>query len=257
MLHDFVMHDLCVYNNGMRIFVTAGNTQAPIDRVRCITNIFTGRTGAAIALQAHRRGHHVTLATSHPEVVADLDLGPERWRSLPYVTFADLEALMAQEIGLTHPDAVIHCAAVSDYLPAGIYAPAPGGEFDPGDKKWHGNRWMLDRAAGKVKSDEPELWLRLVRAPKLVDRIRGDWNFAGILVKFKLEADISDADLLAIAESSRRHSNADWMAANTLEGAADWAWLGNAAGYKNVTRADLAGALLDAIEQQHQESQHG
>ena len=41
----------------MNLLITAGNTQTPIDRVRCITNIFTGRTGAQVALEAHRRGH--------------------------------------------------------------------------------------------------------------------------------------------------------------------------------------------------------
>ena len=34
----------------MKLFITAGNTQVAIDRVRCLTNIFTGRTGAGIAL---------------------------------------------------------------------------------------------------------------------------------------------------------------------------------------------------------------
>ena len=29
----------------MNLLVTAGNTLVPVDRVRCITNIFTGRTG--------------------------------------------------------------------------------------------------------------------------------------------------------------------------------------------------------------------
>ncbi|MFO0803298.1 MAG: phosphopantothenoylcysteine decarboxylase [Gemmataceae bacterium] len=29
----------------MKVLVTAGNTQSPLDRVRCITNIFSGRTG--------------------------------------------------------------------------------------------------------------------------------------------------------------------------------------------------------------------
>jgi len=47
-----------------------GNTQVPIDRVRCLTNIFTGRTGAAIGWEACARGHRVTLITSHPETVA-------------------------------------------------------------------------------------------------------------------------------------------------------------------------------------------
>src|SRR5439155_27337659 len=86
------------YNNSMRIFVTAGNTQVPIDRVRCITNIFTGRTGAAIALEAYRRGHQVTLATSHPEVIDQRDLNLQLWQCVPYRTFEDLEALMTQQI---------------------------------------------------------------------------------------------------------------------------------------------------------------
>src|ERR1700692_4886450 len=87
----------------MRIFITAGNTQAPIDRVRCITNIFTGRTGASIALEAYRRGHQVTLATSHPEAIDAVDPDPARWRCLSYRTFDDLDALMAQHITQSSP----------------------------------------------------------------------------------------------------------------------------------------------------------
>ena len=56
----------------MNVLVTAGNTLAPIDRVRGLTNVFTGRTGAGIALAAHERGHAVTLLTSHPEAVAKI-----------------------------------------------------------------------------------------------------------------------------------------------------------------------------------------
>src|SRR5205823_13711637 len=98
----------------MRIFVTAGNTQVPIDRVRCITNIFTGRTGAAIALEAYRRGHDVTLAASHPEVITESNLDLTRWRCLPYRAFDELETLMSEQIRM-QPDAIVHCAAVSDF----------------------------------------------------------------------------------------------------------------------------------------------
>ena len=38
---------------------------------------------------------------------------------------------------------------------------------------------LVNRAADKVKSDEPELWIRLLRAPKLIDQIRSDWAFRG------------------------------------------------------------------------------
>lgn len=232
----------------MRIFVTAGNTQTPIDRVRCITNIFTGRTGTAIALEAYRRGHHVTLATSHPEVIGGVELDPSRWHCRVYRTFDELDARMAEQIAPGALDAVVHCAAVGDYHAGGIFAPAPGTQFDPISQTWADGATMLDRAADKVKSDEPELWLRLVRAPKLVDKIRSDWNFQGVLVKFKLEVGVGDDALLTIAEKSRQQSKANWMVANTLEGAAEWAFVGNEHGYKKVTRGELLRALLDVIE---------
>src|SRR5262245_1482778 len=70
----------------MNILFTAGNTQAPIDRVRAITNIFTGRTGTNIALAAHQRGHRMTLLTSHPEL-AGQSSPVDRWTVEKYQTF--------------------------------------------------------------------------------------------------------------------------------------------------------------------------
>ncbi len=229
----------------MNLLVTAGNTQAPIDRVRCITNVFTGRTGTRIALSAHGRGHAVTLLTSHPNVVAELAGAPpaERWRVQPYRTFDDLQEGMAAAIRAGGFDAVIHSAAVSDYLAAGVYRWQIGGPAFP---------VLLDGGAGKVKSGEPELWLRLVRAPKLIDLVRSDWGFRGVLVKFKLEVGVSEERLLEIAEQSRQHSSANLMVANTLEGASEWAYLGPLGGrYERLPRADLEARLLDAVEHLH------
>jgi phosphopantothenate---cysteine ligase (CTP) len=248
----------------MNILITAGNTLVPIDKVRAITNIFTGRTGAAIALHAHERGHAVTLLTSHPEAVATMRgaaniEGSGRWTLLAYKTFADLEDMMGRLISGEPAapargsfQAVIHCAAVSDYRSAGIFAPAPGTHFDPERNRWEGKSCYLemqDRSARKVKSDEPELWLRLVRTPKLVDRIRTDWNFAGLLVKFKLEVGITEEELLAVAERSRLQSSADLMVANTLEGAGTWAYLGPVEGtYQRLSRRELPEKLIALLE---------
>jgi phosphopantothenoylcysteine synthetase/decarboxylase len=236
----------------MKILVTAGNTLVPIDRVRCITNIFTGRTGAGIARCAWERGHAVTLLTSHPEVVETPV--SELWAMLRYRTFEDLRDLMAESIQGGGLDVVIHCAAVSDYLAGGIYSPATDTHFRIETGRWENDSAtgpaLIDRAAGKVKSDESELWLRMVRAPKLIDCIRGDWGFRGLLVKFKLEVGVGDEQLLAIAERSRTHSGADLMVANTLEGANEWAFLGPLDGaYRRVERRELAERLLTALEQ--------
>src|SRR6266487_1482241 len=114
----------------MHFLVTAGNTQTPVDRVRCITNIFSGRTGARIAARAFDRGHSVALLASHPEVLADFP--SVRHRSEPdfrvrnYRTFDDLESALREEITRGRFDVVIHAAAVSDYRVAGVFTQRDG-----------------------------------------------------------------------------------------------------------------------------------
>jgi phosphopantothenoylcysteine synthetase/decarboxylase len=223
----------------VNILVTAGNTQTPVDRVRCITNIFSGRTGTRIAARAFDRGHAVTLLTSHPEVLDAIPATRPRmapaWRVRTCRTFDDLDAAMGEEIADRGLDVVIHAAAVSDYRVAGVFTLREG-EF-------------TDVAAGKVKGSHPELWLKLVPTPKLVDKIRPVWGFAGVLVKFKLEVGLTEAELLEVAERARVHSAADLMAANTLEGMHEWAVVGaGPGGYRRVTRAELADYLLDRVE---------
>jgi phosphopantothenate-cysteine ligase/phosphopantothenoylcysteine decarboxylase/phosphopantothenate--cysteine ligase len=237
----------------MRILVTAGNTQTPIDEVRCITNIFTGRTGTRVALAAHARGHRVTLLTSHPGVVGELTPAhtpePGTWEIVPYRTYDDLHRLMAAYIPNGQFDAVIHSAAVSDYNVTGIYTTSANSTFDEASGKWRGDATMLDANAPKVKSSHEELWLRLTPTEKLIDKIRHPWGFTGTLVKFKLEVGIGETELLEIAERSRRHSHADWMVANTLDMIRDAAYVGRAeTGYERVQRDELANRLLDRIE---------
>ncbi len=224
----------------MNILVTAGNTQTPIDKVRCLTNIFTGRTGGRIAVEAIRRGHTVALLTSHPEVIADLapDLLPsDRWQVKSYRTFDELSALMHSTISNGKFDAVVHSAAVSDYALAGVFASGKGGVLE-------------DVSAGKVKSRYPELWLRLKPTPKLVDLIRKPWGFAGTLVKFKLEVGLNESALRQVAEQSRLQSSADLMVANTLEDMSDWALVGPRAtgDYAKVAREQLATIVVEALE---------
>jgi phosphopantothenoylcysteine synthetase/decarboxylase len=281
----------------MRVLVTAGNTETPIDRVRVITNVFTGRTGAALALSACKRGHHVELMTSRPEAVSELwseeavgdapDLASDkalaesvwrcgkqfmealfesRWRTTTYRTFDDLRALLQETVKKKPLDVIVHAAAVSDYLVAGVFSPASGTMFDEGGC-WQGTpAALVDRAAGKVKSDEQELWLRLKRAPKLIDAFRSQWGFQGILVKFKLEVDVNEAQLIEIAEPSRVQSGADLMVANTLLEAdwaligqtSDWALIGPIKGrYERVMRADLPDRLWSEVESLHERRSRG
>jgi phosphopantothenate---cysteine ligase (CTP) len=235
----------------MNVLVTAGNTQTPIDRVRCITNVFTGRTGARVALEAHRGGHVVTLLTSHPEAVRDLApnfTSAGRWAVRRYRTFEDLKGAMAELVPGGRFDVLVHAAAVGDYMVAGVYAPAAGTTFDPATAAWtHGK--MRDVSAGKVKSHHPELWMRLTPTPKLADLVRRPWGFRGMFVKFKLEVGATDDELREVALRSREQSDADLVVANTLEGKDAAAWIGDrAGGWERVRRSELAPRLMDRIE---------
>jgi phosphopantothenate---cysteine ligase (CTP) len=237
----------------MNILVTAGNTQTPIDRVRCITNIFSGRTGTRIALQAHERGHAVTLLTSHSELVRELaparSLPAETWTVRPYRTFDDLHCALAEIVPEGGFHAIIHCAAVSDFTVAGIYVPTAASGFDPHTGEWRAGSKLADATTAKVSSRHDEVWLRLLPAPKLIDRMRQPWGFRGVLVKFKLEAGVSEAELMSIAERSRRQSDADFLVANTLEGMHDVAFLCAREGpAQRVPRGELPARLIQAVE---------
>jgi|YNPMSStandDraft_1061717.scaffolds.fasta_scaffold06336_3 phosphopantothenate-cysteine ligase/phosphopantothenoylcysteine decarboxylase/phosphopantothenate--cysteine ligase len=225
----------------MHLLVTAGNTHTPIDQVRVITNIFTGRTGAAIAVMAHRRGHHVTLLTSCPEVLADWSPPTSedpRWHLHTYRSFTDLENLLARLVPSGSFQAIIHAAAVSDYRVEGVYVPSAS---SPLGQKLTG---------GKIPSSYPELWVRLVPTPKLIDRFRPDWHFRGWLVKFKLEVGCSEEELLRRAETARRQSQADLLVANRLEDLPRWAWLGPVHGrYHRVERTELPLRLCQVLEE--------
>lgn len=242
----------------MKILITAGNTQTPIDEVRVITNVFSGRTGGQIALAAIQRGHVVTLLTSHPETVPAADPTPAgpAVEVVPYRTFDDLHRLLEQRITGGNYDAIIHCAAVSDYQLAGTFAPAADTEFDAQLGLWKtrttGNSnppGLIDVTAGKIKSSHRELWIRLVPTPKLIDFIRQPWGFTGVLVKFKLEVGHDDTELIRIAEASRAHSQADLIVANTLSGMQRVAFLGPVDGrYERIDRPELASRLLTEVE---------
>src|SRR5262249_45932824 len=154
----------------MRILITAGNTTVPIDRVRSLTNPFTGRTGAEIALRARARGHRVTLLTSRPQAVAELAERPPPaglgWQVAPFHTLDDLQSELNARVPGDTFDALACRAAVSDFRVAGAYSPAEDTRFDPPTRQWQGGPGrpptLDDRAAGKIKSDAPEVWLRLV-----------------------------------------------------------------------------------------------
>ncbi len=217
----------------LRVLVTAGSTQVPIDRVRAITNVFTGRTGTQVAAAiAALPGTEVRLLTSAPYRAQEWGLPPSVKVS-GYTTFDELRDLMQASIAQERwPGAIVHSAAVSDYLVEGV-ADASGRALGAG---------------GKIASEHERLVITLVKAPKLVDLIRQPWGFNGTLIKFKLTVGRSDAELEAIARASMRHSGADAIVANDLAWAHERAMvLVGDRPVEQVQRAGLAERVAELV----------
>ena len=99
---------------GLRVLITAGPTEEPIDPVRVITNRSSGKMGFALAQAARERGAAVTLIAG--PVTLPTPVGVSR---INVKTAQDMyDAVKAK---LDDVDIVIGCAAVSDYRLAYVY----------------------------------------------------------------------------------------------------------------------------------------
>lgn len=96
---------------GLRVLVTAGGTQEPIDSVRYIGNRSSGRMGLALAAAALARGADVALVAANVQLPA-----PAGARVLTVRTAAELAA--ACRLEFERADVLLMAAAVADFRPA-------------------------------------------------------------------------------------------------------------------------------------------
>jgi phosphopantothenate-cysteine ligase/phosphopantothenoylcysteine decarboxylase/phosphopantothenate--cysteine ligase len=235
----------------MKILVTAGSTQMPIDHVRTISNIFKGKTGTSIAWEA-AQDNEVTLIgnpSSNEMLQAPSMIDRERKLNLiTYKTFDELEARMKEEITSGNYDVIIHSAAVSDYRPVDVLAPEPHDYY---------NKGLHSIKAAKVSSEYPEIYIKCIQTPKLVDYIREPWGFNGVLVKFKLQVGITKEELLEIARKSRTVSSADFIVANVLDDfnqPSPNMYICGDGLLVESTRADLPANLLKLVQEKYDRS---
>jgi len=164
---------------GVRILITAGPTEEPVDAVRHISNPSSGKMGYAIAAEAVRMGAEVTLVTG--PTLLDPPAGAKTIRVRTAQQMLDACLQVYEEV-----DVVIATAAVSDYRPAEV---------------WQGKR----------KKGEEEWTIRLVPNPDIL-RTLGERKGRHILVGFAAETQ----ELLANAQAKLREKNLDLIVANDV-----------------------------------------
>lgn len=126
-------------SNPCKIMITAGPTREALDPVRFISNHSSGKMGYALVQAAIAQGAEVILVTG-PTALAP----PQNAKTIQ-IESAD-EMLAAVLKNISDQDIFIGCAAVADYRP-------------------------LDVAAQKIKKNEAELVLRLVKNPDIIERV--------------------------------------------------------------------------------------
>lgn len=172
----------------MKVLVTSGATREPIDSVRFISNISSGRTGAAICEALAARGCEVTQAHG-----AGSERAAAAARHEAFTDHASLDALLSGLLRDGSYDAVVHAAAVSDYGPA------------------------QPPRRDKLPSGQT-LALQLRPLPKIIDRIRSHAGGAKLLlIGFKLTHSAFEAARGRAARELLRRSGADYVVQNDVE----------------------------------------
>ena len=166
---------------GKSVIVTAGPTREKIDGVRFISNYSSGKMGFAIARAAAKRGALVTLIT-----------GPVHLETPPGVNRLNVESALemhdAAASSFKSCNIFIGAAAVSDYRP-------------------------LDPSEGKMKKENPEIELTLVRNPDILAEFGLQKALGQLAVGFALETQTG----LGNARKKLKAKNLDLIAFNFFD----------------------------------------
>ena len=181
-LLEYILHTIARPKDlaGLKIAVTAGPTQEPLDPVRYLTNHSTGKMGYAVARAAALRGAEVTLIH-----------GPT---ALPPVQFTeDVPITTAQEMyeavtgRFAEMDVLVMAAAVADYRPAAV-------------------------ADDKIKKKDGDMSIPLERTADILGTI-GPQKTKQFLCGFSMET----RDMLANSSAKLEKKNLDMVVANNLK----------------------------------------
>ncbi len=170
---------------GVKVLVTAGGTEEPIDPVRMITNRSSGKMGYAIAEAALDRGARVSLISA-PTCLRP----PTALEFVPVSTAIEMrDAVMAK---LRHTDVLIMAAAVADYRVEQV-------------------------AAHKVKRGDQGMLLSLVPNPDILMETANPPD--GVKLPLRVGFAVESDELLAGAQEKLTRKRLDLIVANRTDAA--------------------------------------
>ena len=183
LLLEYILREIACEKDmeGLKVLVTAGPTQEPVDPVRFITNHSTGKMGYAIAKVCMRRGAEVTLV-SGPTAMQK----PEFVNYIPVTTAREMFEEVTSRA--REQDIIIKAAAVADYRPK-------------------------DVSSEKVKKKDGELFLEMERTDDILAYLGSHRRPGQFLCGFSMETE----NVLENSREKLKKKNLDMIAANSLK----------------------------------------
>ena len=156
-----------------KVLITMGPTYEPIDHVRGISNLSTGKLGSLLAEELYRLGFEtfIVCGPSHYK--------PRAYTKLYHAITGHEMSQIVDHIMSNKIDACVFSAAVSDYTPQTKYD-------------------------GKIDSSHKKLTIHLEQSNKIIAKTTPS---SGVKVGFKLQCAIADKDYLLLAEKYIKQYN--------------------------------------------------
>lgn len=185
----------------MKILITGGGCREYIDSVRVVTNSSTGRTSAVLADELTRKGNEITLITAENAIKPQ----DSSIKQIFFQTGEELAKAIKAELTSSCYDAVIHAAAVSDFVPDTITI--------------NGKTVRAGKNAPKLHSGD-EMIVSFRAAPKIADNLH-EWaklggNANAKVVCFKLTNNADESEKTRAVTKLFGHSGADFVVYNDL-----------------------------------------
>jgi len=186
----------------MKVLITSGGCDEPVDGVRFISNFSSGRTGAGICRYFLESGHQaVFIRNSRSALVTGED---QNLREYTFRSFSDLQEILYRIAETENDfDAVIFAAAVSDFSVDYIKS---------------GDRRIIPGSVPKIDSDsgnEGDLAIVLKKNPKLISSMKKLFRNA-VLAGFKLTNKAGTTEREEAVMKLFAVSNADFVVSNDL-----------------------------------------
>jgi len=179
----------------LKILITSGGTKENIDGVRYLSNLSTGKTGAAIAEYFSHNFHEIIFVHAQNSAIPHTDC-----KLIPYFSFDELNKQLKSLLSNKDFDAVIHLAAVGDYSVESIEV--------NGEK----NKPPLTK---KLDSSGEKINIELKRNEKIINHLKEySKNKNLVLIGFKLTNTQNENEKITAVEKLFEESKCDAVVLN-------------------------------------------